>query len=337
RLPRADQALRGGGARNRGRARRAVRRAAEGRDHDRAWAGGRRARRCRSARRGRRARRRGRAAQAGRGACRPPDRRGEERALPQFFVVRVDNNPHGCYRGVLVYQSDNRGGSPMRRAVLLALALSLCAAPAARAWTWPAGGPVLRPFAFDPAHPYAGGQHRGIDVGGSIGEAVLAPAGGAVTFAGSVPNSGRVVTITTPDGYAVTLVHLGSIAVVPGAVVPEGAPIGTVGPSPDTPDPSVYLGIRIAAQPHGYVDPLTLLPPRPVAPLPAPVPTPAPEPPAAPVVPAAATPGPDAAPAPAAQPEASPSPTTSVTEPAAPSPGDSVAPAGDSASAPAES
>src|SRR5438067_6295233 len=168
----------------------------------------------------------------------------------------------------------------MRRAVLLAVALSLCAAPAAHAWTWPAGGAVLRPFSFDPAHPYAGGQHRGIDVGGSIGEAVLAPAGGAVTFAGSVPSSGRVVTITTPDGYAVTLVQLGSIAVARGAVIAEGATVGTVGPSLETPDPSVYLGIRVASQPQGYVDPLTLLPPRPVAPLPAPVP-------AAPLVPAA--------------------------------------------------
>ena len=73
----------------------------------------------------------------------------------------------------------------MRRAVLLVVLLSLCAAPAARAWTWPASGPVLRPFAFDPAHPFAGGQHRGMDVGGAPGEGVVAPASGLVTFAGS--------------------------------------------------------------------------------------------------------------------------------------------------------
>ena len=53
----------------------------------------------------------------------------------------------------------------MRRlAVLLVCA---CALPvsAARAWTWPVDGPVLRPFSFDHAHPYAGGQHRGVDLG----------------------------------------------------------------------------------------------------------------------------------------------------------------------------
>src|SRR5689334_3818111 len=174
----------------------------------------------------------------------------------------------------------------MRRALLLALSLSLCVVPAAHAWTWPSSGPVLRPFLFDRSHPYDGGQHRGVDVGGSIGESVLAPAGGTVTFAGEVPNSGRVVTIATPDGYSVTVIHLGSIAVTRGAAIAEGATVGTVGPSPDTPDPSVYLGIRIASDPQGYIDPLSLLPPRAVTPLPAPLPAPTPAP--APVPPATA-------------------------------------------------
>ena len=36
-------------------------------------------------------------------------------------------------------------------------------APPALAWTWPADGPVLRPFVLGD-DPYAAGQHRGIDV-----------------------------------------------------------------------------------------------------------------------------------------------------------------------------
>ena len=73
------------------------------------------------------------------------------------------------------------------------------------------------------------------------GDAVLAPAGGTVTFAGSVPGSGKSVTITTADGYAVTLTHLGSIAVAQGAAVAEGDAVGTIGPSGD---PEVVAAVR---------------------------------------------------------------------------------------------
>src|SRR5947199_8000745 len=85
--------------------------------------------------------------------------------------------------------------------------------PCASAWTWPVRGPVLQTFSFDPAHPYAAGQHRGIAVGADSGSPVLAPASGVVTFAGTVPTNGRSLTIQTPSGLAVSLTHLGSIAV----------------------------------------------------------------------------------------------------------------------------
>ena len=75
---------------------------------------------------------------------------------------------------------------------------------------------------------------------------------------------GRGVTIQTDDGYAVTLVHLGTIGVEKGAVVAEGDSIGTMGSSgtPEHPVPSVHLGIRPSSDAEGYVDPLGLLPPR---------------------------------------------------------------------------
>ena len=121
----------------------------------------------------------------------------------------------------------------MRRQFLAAVFAALFLAPAGAAWTWPATGTVLQPFLFDPGHPYAAGQHRGLDVSGEPGAGVLAPAAGSVTYAGTVPSSGKSVTITTPDGYAVTLTHLGSITVGRGAVVAEGAVVGTIGPSGD--------------------------------------------------------------------------------------------------------
>ncbi len=152
----------------------------------------------------------------------------------------------------------------MRRLVLaLFTAIALVAVPSAAAWTWPLGGEVLRPFSLGP-DPYAAGQHRGIDVAGRLAEEVLAPASGTVSFAGTVPTHGRTVTIQTADGYAVSITHLGEIAVSKGDTVAEGARVGVAGASgePEWPTPYVHLGLRVGATADQYVDPATLLPPR---------------------------------------------------------------------------
>jgi hypothetical protein len=134
------------------------------------------------------------------------------------------------------------------------------AAPAS-AWTWPVEGPVMQQFSLG-GDPYAAGQHRGIDIGAPAGARVRAPAAGLVSFAGSVPRGGLTVTIRTDDGWAVTLVHLGTVAVDRGEQILEGDVVGVVGPSgePEQEAPYVHLGARLAADEHGYVDPLTLLP-----------------------------------------------------------------------------
>jgi hypothetical protein len=145
----------------------------------------------------------------------------------------------------------------------LPVVVLLAWAPVAHAWSWPAHGPVLQPFSYDEAHPYGAGQHRGIDIGAdAAGASVVAPAGGTVAFAGTVPTSGKSVTIATADGYSVTLTHLGSILVLEGATIAEGDAVGTVGPSgtPEVDVPYVHLGIRLSADPNGYIDPLGLLP-----------------------------------------------------------------------------
>ena len=148
----------------------------------------------------------------------------------------------------------------MRRILALLpvlLAFQVCVSPAL-AWTWPVDGPVLRPFAFDRDNPYAGGQHRGADIGADVGRQVVAPVAGTVTFAGTVPGGGLTLAVRTADGYSVTLVHLGSIAVTRGATVREGAAVGAVGSTgqAELGQPHVHLGVRVAADEHGYVDPL---------------------------------------------------------------------------------
>ena len=136
--------------------------------------------------------------------------------------------------------------------------------------------------------------------GATTGAPVLAPAAGVVSFAGTVPTHGRTVTIQTADGYAVSLTHLGRVAVVRGDSVAEGAPIGVVGTSgePEWPSSYVHLGIRVGAGADDYVDPMTLLPPRPVLPPPAAVASPAPVPEPAPAPVPTPVPTPVASPAP---------------------------------------
>ena len=200
----------------------------------------------------------------------------------------------------------------MHRLLVFAVAgfAALVVSSSAVAWSWPADGDVLRPFALG-GDAYAAGQHRGVDVAGSEGSSVRAPAAGTVTFAGSLPTYGRGVTILTADGYAVTLVHLGSIGVAKGDAVVEGASIGTMGWSGDAEHavPYVHLGIRVGAQAEGYVDPLGLLPPR-AAP-------PAPPPPATSPAPAAAS---TAVPAPAPSVTPAPPTTAAAAQPTAPAP-----------------
>src|SRR5438093_743661 len=149
----------------------------------------------------------------------------------------------------------------MRRLAPAVLLLVLFV-PCASAWTWPVRGHLLETFSFDQAHPYAAGQQRGIAIGADAGAPVLAPAAGIVSFAGTVAANGKTVTIQTAAGLAVSLTHLGSIAVQQNDSVAEGVPLGTVGPSgtAEFGVPYVHLGIRDAANPQGYLDPLSFLP-----------------------------------------------------------------------------
>jgi hypothetical protein len=207
----------------------------------------------------------------------------------------------------------------MLRLALVAV-VALVLVPSANAWSWPCDGTVLRPFSLVD-DPYAAGQHRGIDVGCGAGAGVGAPASGTVTFAGSLPGMGRGVTIQTADGYAVTLVQLRATSASRGDVVVEGGAVGVVGESEDsvTRAPHVHLGVRVASDPNGYVDPLSLLPRR-SAPPPsasaAPPPAVVAQPVAKPLVPVApgAPPAPPAVQAPAAAEPAQPTVTPVAAE-----------------------
>ncbi len=224
--------------------------------------------------------------------------------------------------------------------LMVVVATSLCALvgpPAAWSWTWPADGPVLREFSLGD-NPYAGGQHRGLDVALDDTSTIRAPVSGEVTFAGQVPTHGLTVTIATSDGYKASLTHVGALLVKRGARVGEGDPVAARGPSgtPEHDVPYVHLGVRMGDG-ETYVNPATLLPPRApappppaspaAAPAPAPSPQPAPSAPPPPPAPPAASPAPPPppaattpSPAPVAEPAPPPAPPAATDPAPAPEP-----------------
>src|SRR5437660_1033225 len=106
-------------------------------------------------------------------------------------------------------------------AVLLLLA-SAPPATASRGWQWPVRGQVITPYR-NGSDPYAGGQHRGIDIVAPVGTPVVAATAGTVTFAGLVGSSGLAVAVRTADGRLDTsYLHLSSIHVAAGDSVAAG-------------------------------------------------------------------------------------------------------------------
>ena len=200
--------------------------------------------------------------------------------------------------------------SALTSALVLLTLVALAITPeavAAPGWRWPVEGEVLTAYR-NGDDPYAGGQHRGIDIAAPLRTPVVAAAGGVVTFAGSAGDSGVTVSIRTAGGaFDTSYLHLAGAAVRRGDSVGAGEAIGTVGTtgrrSADV--PHLHFGVREAGSRHGYRDPLTLLPPpatpseRPAPPRPVPVTLPEPLTPGpAQLGAAVAAPGPVAAPAP---------------------------------------
>jgi hypothetical protein len=163
-------------------------------------------------------------------------------------------------------------------AILTLLAL---AGPARAEWIWPLRGSVITTYR-NGEDPYAGGQHRGIDIAGPVGARVVAAAAGEVHFAGTAGSSGLTVSVRTSDGFDTSYLHLLSIAVREGEFVSSGHALGAVGTtgSRSASEPHLHFGVREAGTRHAYRNPLEFLPPPPLpvpeAPPPGPSPAPAP-------------------------------------------------------------
>ena len=134
---------------------------------------------------------------------------------------------------------------------------------AAPGWTWPVPGEVITAYS-NGADPYAGGQHRGIDVAASSGTPVAAAVAGTVRFVGTAGSSGLTVSVRTADGrFDTSYLHLSSAKVREGDRVGLGERVGSAGTSGrrSTVEPHLHFGVREAGSRHAYLDPLGFLPP----------------------------------------------------------------------------
>jgi murein DD-endopeptidase MepM/ murein hydrolase activator NlpD len=127
-----------------------------------------------------------------------------------------------------------------------------------------AGVPGTVTRLFDPPPHYFGRGHRGADVAGRPGLAVVAAGAGVVVFAGRVAGRG-VVSVEHADGLRTTYEPV-SVAVVAGARVRRGDPLGGLeaGHRGCPVAACLHWGLRRPSTTAGagaleYLDPLLLL------------------------------------------------------------------------------
>ncbi len=124
-------------------------------------------------------------------------------------------------------------------------------------WTWPLRPHPVVVARFDPPEVVAWGSgHRGVDLAASVGQDVVAPVAGTVTFSGVVVDRG-VVVVTTASGLRTTVEPVqGSVRA--GAAVTTGEVIGQLRDAPGHCAPGVCLHWGVLRG-ETYLDPLALL------------------------------------------------------------------------------
>ena len=135
---------------------------------------------------------------------------------------------------------------------------STVSAPAAKvtnapvsAWVWPAEGEVSRGFSDE--------RHKGIDIPGERGAAVMATAAGVVVYSGTgVTGYGALLIVKHNDTYLSAYGHNDALLVAEGAQVKSGQVIARMG-STSADSVKLHFEIRRNGRP---VNPTALLPAR---------------------------------------------------------------------------
>ncbi|MBU2886162.1 peptidoglycan DD-metalloendopeptidase family protein [Gilvimarinus agarilyticus] len=120
-------------------------------------------------------------------------------------------------------------------------------------WRWPVSGKVIAGYSS------SGGLNKGVDIGGKLGESVVAAAGGYVVYAGSgLRGYGKLVIVKHNDTYLSAYAHNRALSVKEGDTVKAGQKIAELGSS-GTDKEKLHFEIRRDGKP---VNPLTYLPKR---------------------------------------------------------------------------
>jgi lipoprotein NlpD len=122
--------------------------------------------------------------------------------------------------------------------------------PDAIDFVWPVKGRVLAAF----SEP----NSKGVDIGGKIGEPVLAAAQGRVMYTGTgIRGYGKLIVIKHDNGFNSVYAHNREILVKEGQTVARGQKIAELGDS-ESDRPKLHFEIRKSGKP---VDPMRYLPP----------------------------------------------------------------------------
>ena len=125
--------------------------------------------------------------------------------------------------------------------------------PANFKWRWPTDGPVVKAFGGE------GVGGKGIDIGGKLGQAVVAAAPGKVVYSGSaLKGYGELIIIKHDDVHLSAYGYNRKRLVEEGTTVAAGQPIAELGFGPEQ-KPVLHFEIREKGKP---VDPASYLPRR---------------------------------------------------------------------------
>lgn len=117
-------------------------------------------------------------------------------------------------------------------------------------WGWPAKGNIIQGFSA---------SSKGIDIGGNVGDPVVAAAGGKVMYAGNgVRGLGNLVIVDHGNGFITAYAHNKTLLVKSEQAVKKGAKIAEMGQT-DTTSPRLHFEVRRQGTP---VDPMQYLPAR---------------------------------------------------------------------------
>ncbi len=111
---------------------------------------------------------------------------------------------------------------------------------------WPVEGRVTGSFGerIDPFNG-EGAFHSGVDISANVGQAVIAPADGAVVFADYLGGYGRAIVVDHGHGITTRYGHLASFGVAAGQFIHRGDVIGYVGLSGRSTGPHLHYEVRI--------------------------------------------------------------------------------------------